>query len=91
MPRYLRWTAAITAGISIQIVVQIAVLAIAVGGDRHKQVTLNGAGGALITFAISIVNVIAALAINDWLRTRYPVAPPAVRVPESETVAEPRR
>ena len=73
MPRYLRWIAAITAGIVIQFAVQVLFLAIAVGGDSDKEVTLSGAEGALITFGAAILNVIAALAVNDWLSSRYPV------------------
>lgn len=74
MPRYLRWIAAITAGIVIQFAVQVLFLAIAVGGDPDKEVTISGAEGALITFGAAILNVIAALAVNDWLAGKYPVA-----------------
>jgi hypothetical protein len=73
MPRYLRWIAAITAGIVIQFAVQVLFLAIAVGGDPDKEVTISGAEGALITFGAAILNVIAALAVNDWLAGKYPV------------------
>ena len=72
MPRYLRWTAAITAGIVIQFAIQVLFLAISLSGDPNKEVTLNGATGALITFGAAIVNVIAALAVNDWLAGKYP-------------------
>jgi hypothetical protein len=77
MPRYLRWTASITAGIVIQFALQVLILAIAVGGNPHKKVTINGASGALLTFGTSIINVIAALAVNDWLSSRYPIERPA--------------
>jgi hypothetical protein len=73
MPRYLRWIAAITAGIVVQFAVQVLFIAIAVGGDTDKEVTLSGAEGALITFGAAILNVIAALAVNDWLAGKYPV------------------
>jgi hypothetical protein len=73
VPRYLRWIAAITAGIVIQFAVQVLFLAIAVGGDPDKEVTISGAEGALITFGAAILNVIAALAVNDWLAGKYPV------------------
>lgn len=73
MPRYLRWIAAVTAGIVIQFAFQVLFLAIAVGGDSEKEVTLSGAEGALITFGASILNVIVALAVNDWLSSRYPI------------------
>ena len=75
MPRYLRWTAAVTAGIVIQFAIQVLFLAIVVGSDPDKEVTLNGAAGALITFGAAILNVIAALAVNDWLAGKYPIEP----------------
>ncbi len=73
MPRYLRWTAAITAGIAIQFAAQVVFLAIAKGGDPAKEVTLSGAAGALIVFAASIINVVVSLAVNDWLAVKYPI------------------
>lgn len=82
MPRYLRWTAAVTAGIVIQFAIQVLFLAIALGGDADKEVTLNGATGALITFGAAILNVIAALAVNDWLAGKYPVERAAKRSDE---------
>jgi Na+/citrate or Na+/malate symporter len=73
MPRYLRWIAAVTTGIVIQFAFQVLVLAIAVGSKEGEEVTLNGGVGALITFGATVLNVIAALAVNDWLAKRYPV------------------
>jgi hypothetical protein len=73
VPRYLRWIAAITAGIVIQFAIQVLFIAIAVGGDPDKEVTLSGAEGALITFGAAILNVIVALAVNDWLAGKYPI------------------
>lgn len=70
MPRYLRWIAACTAGITIQFAFFVAVGALAVGTGNK---TLSGFVGALVTFSSSIVTMIAALGVNDWLRTRYPV------------------
>ena len=72
MPRYLRWIAAVTAGIVVQFAIQVVFLAIAAGGDADREVTLSGAEGALITFGAAILNVITALAVNDWLVGRYP-------------------
>ena len=69
MPRYLRWTAALTAGIVIQFAFFIAVGAVAVGTGNKK---LTGAIGLLVTFGASLVPMLGALAVNDWLRTRYP-------------------
>lgn len=73
MPRYLRWIAAVTAGIVMQFAIQVLFLAIAVGGDAEKEVTLRGAEGALVTFGAAILNVLVALAVNDWLSSRYPI------------------
>lgn len=70
MPRYLRWTAAITAGIVVQFAFQIALLALLVGvGDQDE---LSGAAAAFITFGATVLNVVAALWVNDWLAGRYP-------------------
>ena len=82
MPRYLRWIAALTAGIVVQFAIQVLFLAIAVGGNPDKEVTLSGAEGALITFGAAILNVIAALAVNDWLAGKYPVERKRVAVEE---------
>ena len=76
MPRYLRWIAAVTTGIVVQFAFQILLLAIVVRPKPGEEVTLSGAAGALITFGATILNVIAALAVNDWLATRYPVEKP---------------
>lgn len=70
MPRYLRWIAAATAGITIQFAFFVAVGAVAIGtGERE----LSGAVGALITFLSPLVTMIVALAVNDWLASRYPI------------------
>ncbi|HJR18683.1 MAG TPA: hypothetical protein VJ922_03100 [Actinomycetota bacterium] len=73
MPRYLRWIAAVTAGIVMQFAIQVLFLAIAVGGESDKEITLSGAEGALITFGAAILNVLTALGVNDWLSGKYPV------------------
>lgn len=73
MPRYLRWLASITTGIIIQFSFFIAVGAIAVGTDNKE---LSGGVGLLVSFGSALVPMVAALAINDWLRTRYPVHAP---------------
>jgi hypothetical protein len=73
MPRYLRWIAAATAGITIQFAFQVLFLALFVGVGNNK--TLGGGAGAFVAFSATIVNVIAALAVNEWLSSRYPVEP----------------
>lgn len=70
VPRYLRWIAAITTGIIVQFVFQIAFLSIIVGTGRNE---LAGGAAAVVTFGAGIVNVITSLAINDWLANRYPI------------------
>ena len=77
MPRYLRWIAAITTGIVVQFAFQILLIAVVVRPKPGEEITLSGATGALITFGIAILNVVAALAVNDWLATRYPIEKPA--------------
>lgn len=77
MPRYLRWIAAVTTGIVVQFAFQILLLAIVVRPKPGEEVTLSGAAGALITFGATILNVVAALAVNDWLSARYPIEKPA--------------
>jgi hypothetical protein len=71
MPRYLRWIVACTAGITIQFAFQVLFLALFVGVGKNK--TLGGGAGAFVAFSATIVNVVAALAVNDWLSSRYPI------------------
>jgi len=71
MPRYLRWISAATAGMTIQFAVQVLFLALFVGVGKNK--TLGGGAGAFVAFSATIVNIVAALAVNDWLSSRYPV------------------
>lgn len=70
VPRYLRWIASITTGIIVQILFQIVFLA-AVVGTGNKELT--GFAAAIATFGAGMVNVITALAINEWLSSRYPI------------------
>ena len=76
MPRSLRWLASITTGIITQFVFQILVLAIASHGGKVK---VNPAD-AKIAFAgiiATVINLIMALAVNDWLAKRYPRVRPS--------------
>jgi hypothetical protein len=86
MPRYLRWIVACTAGITIQFAFQVLFLALFVGVGKNK--TLGGGAGAFVAFSATIVNVVAALAVNDWLGSRYPVE--AAKPAERQDAAEPR-
>lgn len=73
MPRYLRWIAAITAGITAQFAFFIAVGAIAVGTGNTEP----GQGvGILVTFGSFLASVLPTLAVNDWLAKRYPAGAP---------------
>jgi hypothetical protein len=70
VPTYLRWIAAITAGITAQFAFFILVGAIAIGTGNAQP----GEGvGLLVTLGSFLVSVIPALAVNDWLLKRYPV------------------
>lgn len=80
MPRYLRWIAAATAGITIEFAFFVAVGAVAYGTGNKE---LGGFVGALITFGSSIVTIVAALAVNDWLSSRYPLPP---RTPRNDSI-----
>lgn len=73
MPRYLRWLSALTTGIIVQFAFFVGVGAVAVGTD-NKQ--LRGGVGLAVSLGSAIVPMIAALGVNDWLRTRYPAEPP---------------
>lgn len=70
MPTYLRWIAAITSGITVQFVFFIVFGAIAIG---TKNTDLGGGAGLIGTLGATFATVLPALAVNDWLRTRYPV------------------
>jgi purine-cytosine permease-like protein len=72
MPRYLRWIAACTAGITIQFAFFVAVGAVAVGTGNKE---IHGFVGGLVTFLSPVLTMVAALAINDWLSSRYPIEP----------------
>ena len=90
MPRYLRWIAAATAGIVIQFAIQVVFLALFVGVGNKRE--LSGGAGAFVAFCATVVNVVAALAVNDWLASRYPIEPSveARTDPTTASQAEPR-
>lgn len=70
MPTYLRWIAAITSGITVQFVFFIIFGVIALGTDNAS---LGGGAGLIGTLGATLSSLLPALAVNDWLRTRYPV------------------
>lgn len=85
MPTYLRWIAAMTAGISMYFTYSIATFGIA----RSQGVsTLTGAGGAVLAFGAWLVTMVTVLGVNDWLAKRYPVvSSPAPERADDETPA----
>jgi hypothetical protein len=69
MPTYLRWIAAVTAGITAQFAFFIAAGAIAVGTDNRE---LGTGAGLIVSLGSFFASVIPTLAVNDWLAKRYP-------------------
>ena len=76
MPTYLRWIAAVTSGITAQFAYFILVGAIAVGTGNT---TLGSGAGVAVTLGSTVVSIIPALAVNDWLARRYPKGAPEAR------------
>ena len=70
MPRYLRWTVAVTSGVTAYFAYSILTLGIA-SATGHKKI--EGGMGALISLGAFVVTLIVALAVSDWIRTRYPI------------------
>ncbi len=69
MPRYLRWIAAATSAVMVQFAFFVGVGAVAVGTGNKE---LSGGIGLLVTLGSTLVPVLVALAVNDWLARRYP-------------------
>jgi hypothetical protein len=72
MPRSLRWIASITTGIVTQFVFQIAFLAL-VSHAGKTQLRADDPKVAFGSILATIVNLVVALAVNDWLAARYPI------------------
>jgi hypothetical protein len=83
VPTYLRWVAAITAGITAQFAYFIMVGAIAVGTGNT---TPGGGIGLLVTLGAFLASVLPTLAVNDWLIKRYP--PPSPRARSDDRVVQ---
>lgn len=91
MPRSLRWFAAVTSGFFVQVLLSFIVGAILTrGGSQTVEVTQRDAGFALLQLGEIVLNVLIALAVNDWLAARYPREKrrPAAKTPALE---EPER
>jgi hypothetical protein len=69
VPTYLRWIAAMTAGVTAYFAFSVLSLGIAVA-TGHKEI--KGGAAALLALAAGFVTLLAALAVNDWLVKRYP-------------------
>jgi hypothetical protein len=74
MPRYLRYVAAASTAITVYFVLAIA-LGVTIVGSGNTPKPLNGAVGLLVSVVAQVAPVVSALAVNDWLRTRYPEIP----------------
>ena len=90
MPRYLRWIAAMTAGVTAFFVFNMVSLGIA----RAQGVrTIHGAAGGLLALGAWIVTMGAVLATEDYLTKRYGFtvvrSRPQERVEESQRASEP--
>jgi FtsH-binding integral membrane protein len=72
VPTYLRWIAALTAGISSYFTYTILTFGIARAAGYTE---LKGAAGALVVFGAYIVSMVTALGVSDWLAHRYPRRP----------------
>lgn len=84
MPRYLRWIAACTAGVTAQFAFFMLVGALAVGTDNKE---LSGGIGLIASFGSAMITMLATLAVNDWLAGRYPL--PSRARPPAESTREP--
>jgi hypothetical protein len=88
----LRYIAAVSTAITVYFVLAIA-LGVTLVGSGNTPKPLNGAVGLLVSLVAQVAPVVAALAVNDWLRTRYPEpAHPAKTTVDPVSVArEPAR
>ena len=90
MPRYLRWIAAMTAGVTAFFVFNMVSLGIA----RAQGVrTIHGAAGGLLALGAWIFTMGAVLATEDYLTKRYGFtvvrSRPEERVQEQQRAPEP--
>jgi hypothetical protein len=68
MPRYLRWIAAMTAGVTAFFVFNIVSLGIARAEGVH---TIHGAAGGLLALGAWVFTMGAVLGTEDYLTKRY--------------------
>ena len=82
MPRYLRWIAAMTAGVTAFFVFNMVSLGIARAEGIHA---IHGAAGGLLALGAWVFTMIAVLGTEDYLTKRYGftlVRQTEVRAPE---------
>ncbi len=85
MPRYLRWIAAMTAGVTAFFIYNMITLGIARASGVH---TIHGAAGGLLALGAWIFAMVAVLGTEDYLTKRYGfgVASPSAERSEPEAV-----
>lgn len=84
MPTYLRWTVAITSAITAYFAYSILTLGIA-SATGNKQI--EGAMAGLVSLGAFMIAMIVALAVSDWIRTRYPRSDRASRKRDRDSVS----
>jgi len=87
VPRYLRWIAAVSAGLTAQFAFFMLFAAIAVGTDNKS---LDVSVGIAASLGSTFIAILPALAVSDWLAKRYPVdaSDPEVQGPAPESVSD---
>jgi hypothetical protein len=88
MPRYLRWIAAMTSGVTAFFIYNMITLGIARASGVH---TIHGAAGGLLALGAWVVAMSAVLATEDYLTKRYgfEVARPSSERSEPDSVGSP--
>ena len=72
MPRYLRWIASMTAGVTAFFLFSVISLGIARAEGRHS---VHGGAAALVTLGAWLFTMAAVLATEDYLTKRYGFGP----------------
>lgn len=86
MPRYLRWIAAMTAGVTAFFIFNMVSLGIA---RAEGVVTIHGAAGGLLALGAWAFTMIAVLATEDYLTKRYGFTVVRPQAKQEERQAEP--
>ena len=88
MPRYLRWIAAMTSGVTAFFIYNMITLGIARASGVH---TIHGSAGGLLALGAWVVAMAAVLGTEDYLTKRYgfEVVRPSRKPSEPETATTP--